>query len=374
MKIKALILVIAALALTGCAWFGSKDTETDPTAGDSGYQSDGDSSYTPASAPQPRTRLATEGSAVDRIVAVVNGELITMRQLDGRVNSLAKTRQAAGMSREELRGKVLEALIDQELINQAAKAKGVFITASDVNQALESIKNDNNLTDAQFQASLAHSGTTLEAFREDLRIELLRNKVLGAQVMSKVVVTDKEVLKFLNGDGPDMGAMAAMAGGPTGDTRPLRVIFLAMDPNNKQNVLNEARRIKTEIAQGMSFTEAAAKYSQGPGRDNGGDTGEDMTVDKLPPQIQAALANLTPGQASDPLEAGNAVILLTVVGDNDFNKQASDSGSRSKGGADDFSQEQKESARRRLEAFKMQQRYVDWVKDLKRNAIIKVNL
>ena len=373
MKIKTFMLFIAALALTGCAWFGSGDTETDPTAGDQSYQSDGDSSYASTGSPPPRTRLATEGSAVDRIVAVVNGELITMRQLNGRVNSLAKTRQAAGMSRAELQSKVLDALIDQELINQAAKAKGVFVTATDVNQALESIKSDNNLSDAQFQASLAHSGTTLEAFREDLRIELLRNKVLGSQVMSKIVVTDKEVVNFLNGDGPDLGAMAAASGGPTGDTRPLRVIFLAMDPNNKQKALGEARRIKSEIEQGLSFADAAAKYSQGPGRDKGGDTGEGMSVDKLPPPIQAALANLTPGQPAEPLEAGNAVILLTVVDDGSFNKQpASDSGS--KGKSDDFSSEQKESARRRLEAYKMQQRYVEWVKDLKRNAIIKVNL
>ena len=372
MKIKAFILIIAALALSGCAWFGSQDAETDPTVGDPNYQSDGDSSYTSTGSPPPRTKLPTEGSAVDRIVAVVNGELITMRQLNGRVNSLAKSRQAAGMNRAELQSKVLDALIDQELINQAAKAKGVFVTATDVNQALESIKKDNNLSDAQFQASLAHSGTTLEAFREDLRIELLRNKVLGAQVMSKVVVTDKEVVNFLNGDGPDAGSMAAMTGGPTGDTRPLRVIFLGMDPKNKAATLEKARRIKDEIAQGLSFADAAKKYSQGPGRDKGGDTGEGMSVDKLPPPIQAALGNLTPGQATDPLEAGNAVILLTVVGEKPAAAPASTSGV--KGKSEDFSAEQKESARRRLEAYKMQQRYTDWVKDLKRNAIIKVNL
>lgn len=374
MQIKALILFIAAVTLSGCAWFGSDKSEADPTAENQSYQSEGDSSYTPATPSRPRTRPATEGSAVDRIVAVVNGELITMRQVDGRVNSLMKTRQAAGISRDEMRSKVLDALIDQELINQAAKSKGVFVTAADVNQALESIKRDNNLTDAQFQASLAHSGTSLEAFREDLRIELLRNKVLGSSVMSKVVVTDKEVLSFLNGEGPDLGAMAAAGGGPTGDTRPLRVIFLAMDPSNKQKTMNEARRIKAEIENGLSFSDAAAKYSQGPGRDKGGDTGEGMTVDKLPPPIQAALATLTPGQASEPLEAGNAIVLLTVVDDGSFNRPGADSGARGKGSADDFSPEQKESARRRLEAYKMQQRYVDWVKDLKRNAIIKVNL
>ncbi|MDR2945344.1 MAG: SurA N-terminal domain-containing protein [Candidatus Adiutrix sp.] len=368
---KKLIVILAALALSGCSWFGSDESETDPTQ--ESYQSD---SYTSA-APAPRVPLPTEGTAVDRIVAVVNGELITMRQLDGRVSGLMNTRQAAGVSRDEMRARVLEALVDQELVNQAAKAKGVYVTASDVNAALESIKNDNNLTDDQFRASLANSGTSLEAFQEDLRVELLRNKVLGSQVMSKVVVTEKEVLSFLNGKGPDMSGMPAPPGGraPGTDTRPLRVIFLPLDPNNRAQILAEARRIKAEIDGGLSFAEAAARYSQGPGRDNGGDTGEGMTVDKLPPPIQAALTTLSPGQASEPLEAGNAVVLLTVAEGGGVSPAPSSVASGDgEASADSFSPEQKESARRQLEAYKMQQRYVEWVGELKRNAIVKVNL
>lgn len=370
MKIKELILVLGLFMLTGCGGLGSGETEGEPSP-EPAPPTEGESSY--QSTAPPRAKLANEGAAVDRIVAAVNGELITMRQLDNRVNSLMKSRQGAGASREDLRRKVLDALIDQELVNQAAKAKGVFVSTSDVNAALESIKADNKLTDAQFQASLAHSGTTLDAFKEDLRVEILRNKVLGAQVMSKVVVTDNEVLKFLNGDGPDIAQMAAVTGGPTGDKRPLRVIFLAVDPNNKSKAQNEARRIKAEIDGGLSFADAAAKYSQGPGRDKGGDTGEGMTVDKLPPPIQAALSSLKPGQPSEPLDAGNAVVIMTVVGELESPK-ASVRDSGQKGGSDSFSAEEKESARRKLEAYKMQQRYVEWIKTLKRNAIIKINI
>ncbi len=64
----------------------------------------------------------------DRIVAVVNGEVITLKQLDQRVNTLLKSRQAGGLDKNSLRPKVLEALIEQELINQAARLKGVFVT------------------------------------------------------------------------------------------------------------------------------------------------------------------------------------------------------------------------------------------------------
>jgi Parvulin-like peptidyl-prolyl isomerase len=310
----------------------------------------------------------------DRIVAVVNGEVITLKQLDNRVGAVSKSRQASGLDQATLREKVLESLIEQELINQAAKAKGVFVTESDISQALESIKQENNLNDAQFRASLAQSGTTMEAFRDDLRVELLRNRVLGAQVMSKIVVTDSEIRAFLRGEGPDLGAMGGASGN---DHRPVRLIILPLDPKNKTRALAEGMKIKREIESGLSFAEAAAKYSQGPGRDNGGDTGDGTTVDKLPPPLQAALAQKKSGEPIDPVEAGgNALIIISAVGDPETAAPASGSKSRKKGKDDpnEFSADAMESGRRQLERYKMQERYGEWINDLKRKAIIRNNL
>lgn len=306
-------------------------------------------------------------AAVDRIVAVVNGEVITLKQLETKMSRVPKG------AREAMRSKVLDAMIDQELMNQAAKAKGVFVTESDISLALDSIKKENKLTDAQFRSSLAQSGTTVEAFRNDLRMELLRNRVLGAQVMSKIVVTDSEVRAFLRGEGPDLGAM----GGPTGDTRPLRMIIIPLDPRNKAKSMAEGRRIKEEIEKGLDFAAAAKKYSKGPGRDKGGDPGDGATVANLPPEMQQQLYKKGSGQPMDPVEAGNAVVIMSAFGDAPAPASTAPSGDKKKKGKDDpdeFSTEAKESARRQLERYKMQQRYTEWVKDLKRNAIIRINL
>ena len=321
--------------------------------------------------------LASPASAQskDRVVAVVNGEVITLKQLDKRVDTILKTPQARGMSRDTARSKVLDALIDQELINQAAKAKGVFVTDSDISMALESIKKENNLTDAQFRASLAQGGTDEAAFREDLRVELLRNRVMGAQVMSKIVVTDSEVVSYLRGEGPDLGAAA----GGTGDTRPLRMIAIPANPKNKAESMAQARKIIKEIEDGLDFAAAAKKYSKGPGRDKGGDAGDGATVANLPPEMQAALATKKSGQPIDPADAGNAIVIFAPFGDPPVKAQPAASGGKGKkkkGKAEpgEFTEEAMESARRQLERYKMQQRYVKWVEDLKRNAIIRVNL
>jgi peptidyl-prolyl cis-trans isomerase SurA len=291
----------------------------------------------------------------DGIAAVVNGEVITRKQLERRLQALASGgRLPAGLNRADLKEKVLEDLIDQELINQAAKAKGVFITEGDVTAALERIKQQNNLTETQFRASVAQSGTSLEAFREGVRLELLRNQILGSnRLVSRIVVTDKEVQNYLQGEGPRLEAAKG---------RGLRLIVLPLDPRNPGPALAEAQRIKKEIEGGLSFAEAAGRYSRGPGRDQGGDPGEAMSLESLPPPIREALAKLPPGRPTEPVNAGQAVVLMTLAGEEPAHTPGPDG---------KFSREAQENARRLLERQKMQESFNKWLEDLRRKAVIK---
>lgn len=307
--------------------------------------------------------------AVDRIVAVVNGEVITLKQLNSRVNSLMKSQKIGAANKSEVQRKVLDALIEQELINQAAKLKGVFVTDSDVSDAIEMIKRDNNINEAQLRASLAASGTSLEAFREDLRVELLRNRVLGANVMSKVVVTDKEVVAFLSGNGPE----GLQQGSSSGSA--LRMIALpAPKGGNKSKIMAEAKKIKKEIEDGLSFSEAAFKYSKGPGFENGGDPGDNLPFEALPPPVKEMLLSLKPGQPSDPVDAGSAILILTMADQKAAAPKKEKKSKKNTASISDYSPEQIENARRQLEMHKMQQSYMKWVTDLKRSATIRVNL
>jgi len=291
----------------------------------------------------------------DGIAAVVNGEVITRKQLESRLESLTRSgRLPVGLGRADLREKALEDLIDQELINQAAKAKGVFVTEGDVSEALEKIKQQNNLTEAQFRASVAQSGVSLEAFREGVRLDLMRNRILGSnRVMGRTVITDKEVRAYLQGEGPRL---------ETRGGRGLRLIVLPLDPKKPEATMAEAQRIKKEIEGGLSFAEAAARYSRGPGHDQGGDPGDAVTLDQLPPQLRAFLATLPPGQPTEPINAGQALALMTLAGEEPAPATGPDG---------QFSREAQENARRLLERQKMQQNFVKWVEDLKRGAVIK---
>ncbi|MDR1921655.1 MAG: SurA N-terminal domain-containing protein [Candidatus Adiutrix sp.] len=157
-----------------------------------------------------------ELEANDRIVAAVNGDIITERQLDNRVNSLVRSRRAGGAARAEIRRRVLDALIEQELVAQEARRKGVFVSEADVKGAIDMIKKENKINDAQLRAGLAYSGITLEAFKQDIAAEILKSKVLGSQIMSRIVVTDKEVLAFLRGEGPNLDSPPLAGTAPGG--------------------------------------------------------------------------------------------------------------------------------------------------------------
>jgi peptidyl-prolyl cis-trans isomerase SurA len=291
----------------------------------------------------------------DGIAAVVNGEVITRKQVEARVNSLARGgRLPAGQGRADLKEKVLEDLIDQELINQAAKAKGVFVTEGEVTEALERIKQHNNLTEAQFRASVTRSGVSLETFREDVRLELMRNRVMGSsRLMNRIVITDNEVQTYLKGEGPRLEARSRSG---------LRLIVLPLDPKKPEASLAEAQRVKKEIENGLSFADAAGKYSRGPGYDQGGDPGDAVRLDQLPPQLREILAKLPPGQPTEPINAGQAVMLMTMAGEEPVPALGTDGR---------FSREDQENARRLLERQKMQQNFNKWMEDLRRKAVIK---
>lgn len=310
-------------------------------------------------------------AATDRIVAVVNGEIITLSQLDGRVAAMTKSGKLKGAAQDDVRRKVLDALVEQELVSQAAKARGIIITQADVSQAVEAVKQENHLTDAQLKASLAQSGATMDSFREDLAVELMRNRILGGQIAGKIVVTDKEVLALLNGEGPAVGAAGPLGNFSPNDHLPVRIIVIPIDKAHKDASFVEAQRVKAEIEEGLPFAEAAGLYSRGPGADNGGDTGDGLVVGQLQPALKAAVDKLEPGRPSEPVDVGNAYIILSIVPPEAA--QAAGKGEKA-AKLSDFPDEAVQGARRQLERYKMQQRYAEWLADLKRKAIVRINL
>lgn len=256
--------------------------------------------------------LAHATQLVDRVVAVVNGKLITLFDLDSRVAELVQRTQgisfAPGDPRaEELRRQVLESMINDILIEQEAARLKINVSETELDSQIDELKKKNNLTQAQFQAELAKEGLTLKEFRKRMREDNMKKRLLGFMVHRKVLVTDDEIRDYYEKHKATLSTTKSILGPKVSGN-----ISFIMVPTKKQ-----AEELRQKIGAGtITFADAARKFSIGPGRDQGGDLG-DVQVKDLAPPLRDALTAVPAGQVSQPVMLdGKAVLLKLRTGKN----------------------------------------------------------
>jgi peptidyl-prolyl cis-trans isomerase SurA len=312
---------------------------------------------------------AGAATKVDRIVAQVNRNIITLSELEARLALLSPAQKAAlSASGESVETMVLNKMIEEELLSQAAAAYNITVTESEIDQAIGTILTENNINQNQLIASLKQGGMTLPAFRLQLRQELLTNKLIGMTVVNKLVVTEGEVTSFLNGKLP-AGVEPLMSASGVSDFDGVRIIYLKCTPQSARQIMAKAQKIREEIMAGLPFEEAARKYSEGPGAAEGGNPGN-ITVSELQAELQAIAKQLTPGTVSEPLYGGQVVLLINVV---PTMAPAPTADTDPKGGKT-FTEEQRQTARRHLEQMKIRAKLDTYMETLKKNAVIKTML
>ncbi|MDR2076602.1 MAG: peptidylprolyl isomerase, partial [Desulfovibrio sp.] len=143
------------------------------------------------------TALAADAT-VNKIAAVVNGEMITLHAL--RANTQAELARL-NIPREDPRAShlmrsVLEAMINDILLRQEAARYKLSISDSEVEAEIRKILQTNNMTEEAFEADLAKQGATLAQLRERIQSSLLRNRMLSLMIARKVVVTKEEIAEY----------------------------------------------------------------------------------------------------------------------------------------------------------------------------------
>jgi parvulin-like peptidyl-prolyl isomerase len=149
----------------------------------------------------PATTSPNAGKRVDleRVVAVVNDSVILQSELDARLVPMrAEAEQIADPAERKRRlaklaSQVLDEMINEELIVQAAEQAKIEVDSSEVQAALDQIKEENKLDDAALQQALAAQGYTMSNYKTDLRRQLLRLRAINQLVSPKVTVTDEDI-------------------------------------------------------------------------------------------------------------------------------------------------------------------------------------
>ena len=235
---------------------------------------------------------AARAEIKDRIAAVVNGQAITLSDLEDRVNpELARLPPgpAGAGQREKVRKSGLELMIDERLVESEATSLGIDITDEEVTHLIEQLAKQNNLDMTQFRAALVQQNILIETIREQLKRQQLTLRLLQYKVKPRKV-TDEEVQAAYasqNKDGePEVRA---------------RDIFIAA-PDGVSTALEEKARARAtaalnRIRAGETFAKIARDLSEGPSAAEGGDLGYFGRGQMLPAIEEAAFA-LQPGQIS----------------------------------------------------------------------------
>jgi peptidyl-prolyl cis-trans isomerase SurA len=249
---------------------------------------------------------------VDRIVAVVNDDVILQSELDEGMRMLKArlAEQNAPMPPDEvLRGRLLQKLTLDQLQLQLAEQTGVRVDDETLNEAIRQIAKDNNLTLAQFRQIIEAEGFRFTKFREDLRKEIIINRLRKQQVNDRIRVTDQEIDSVLATAGEQMVQ--------TENTQyRLRHILIALPeaalPAQIQAARDKAERVLAKLRGGTNFGEAAIEFSDGQQALEGGDLGW-RGLDQLPTLFADVVAKMRPGDVSDLIQSPSGFHIIQLA-------------------------------------------------------------
>ncbi len=236
---------------------------------------------------------------IDRIVAVVNTEVITQRDLSERmllVGNQLKRQGTPAPSPEVLQRQVLERMIMDRVQVQFARDSGVRVDDLQVDRTMQLIAENNKLTLADFRRTLEREGVSYDRFREDIRNEIVISRLREREVDSKIQIGESEIDNFLQ----------ELQTGDAGTQFDLSHILVRVPENaSPEQVDARLRRAQEALAKaraGDDFAQLAVGYSDAPDALKGGGMGW-RERDRLPELFADALVKLKPGEVSDVLRS-----------------------------------------------------------------------
>ncbi len=246
----------------------------------------------------------------DRIVAVVNDEVITLNELRARFAMVERQLRTQGTQmppRDVLEKQLLERMIVDRVQIQFAKESATHVDDDQLDAALRRIADSNNhMTLPEFRAALEQDGITWTKFREEIRDEMTISRLREREVDNRITVSEGEIDNYLAN--PDNSSSAS-------DEFTLAHILLRLSeqasPEQLLRVRSRAEQALLQLRRGDDFAQVAATFSDAPDALTGGSLGP-RPLDRLPSIYAEVAQKLRPGEISDVLRspAGYHIIKL----------------------------------------------------------------
>jgi len=240
--------------------------------------------------------VLSSAEVISGIAAVVNDEIITIRELNREYDLAARDveKKEGPLSVEKankLRTSILDSLVDRALIRQKIKELNIVISEEEVRQSIEEVKRQNRLSQEALVSALLTQGMTFDQYKEQMKEQLERLRLMSQEVKSKVQVGEKELKEYYD---------ANLANFSNEDSYRARAIFLRLA---KDSTIDEIRKVITKLEtvmaaarKGGDFTELAKKYSDDANvQKDGGDLGFFKKGEMLA-DIEKIVLTIKPGE------------------------------------------------------------------------------
>jgi len=239
--------------------------------------------------------ISSSEAIVDRVVAVVNQEIITLSEVEIWINPLKEEivtddRLEKRERVQALYRQVLEKLIEERLLDQEAKKSGVKVTSKEIEATLDEVKRRNATTQEDLEKALAAEGLTLETYKKQIEKGLQRKKLISWTVKVEAKVGEKELKDFYQKNMDRYRANETY--------RPGHILFVipkGATSEEIREIRKKCQKVLEKIKGGEDFGEMALLYSEDASRRTRGDLG-DFRKGELVPAFEREALSLKVGE------------------------------------------------------------------------------
>jgi peptidyl-prolyl cis-trans isomerase SurA len=306
--------------------------------------------------------LCTEvyAEVVDKIIVVVNDEVITLSELNAAFEPYRRRIEESykGTDKETVMRQnkevFLQRFIDNMLIEQEAKKTGTSIKDEEVMEVLKDSLARQNTKMEDFLKKLEKDGNSLETVKKEIRGQIMRMRLLRREIKAKILISDQEIGEYYDKHRGEYEGKEAVR---------VKQILLALpkdaDQTTKARIKEQAQQILKTILGGEPFDLVAAKYSQGPATVQGGDLGfieRGVTIQ----EVEAVAFSLPVEKVSAVIESSLGFHIIKVV-----DKRGA--------GIKPF-EAVREEIKAKLEDEKLEKKYDEWIATVRKKSFIDIRL
>lgn len=259
----------------------------------------------------PTQRIAQSGPLpADFIVVVVNSEPITNNELRLRVLRAEQQLTQQGVAippRNELASRMIDLMINERAQLQVARETGVRVDEGMIDQAMQTVAQQNQITVDVLRRRLQADGLSLQQFRNDLRDQLLLSRLREREVESRTRITDQEADQFIREQ--------QTAGSAVTELNLAQILVAVPEKANEAQVTAlraRAQRVLERAQKGDDFTALSAEFSDAPDKRQGGQLGL-RPADRYPDLFTEAVRNVAVGGIAGPVRSGAGFHVLKVL-------------------------------------------------------------